>query len=62
MSESLPKSNNRSIQISEDEIAKYNKTFLSLNSSVTKKKLINKLLYRGWEPHMVYEKINDLIS
>jgi len=27
-----------------------------------KKKLIDYLLYRGWEPHLVYEKASDLIK
>jgi regulatory protein len=27
-----------------------------------KKKLIDYLLYRGWETHLVYDKVNELIS
>ncbi|OQD44459.1 recombinase RecX [Croceivirga radicis] len=27
-----------------------------------KKKLLDYLLYRGWESHLIYEKINDLAS
>ncbi len=27
-----------------------------------KKKLVNYLLYRGWESHLVYDKVNELIS
>lgn len=27
-----------------------------------KKKVADYLLYRGWEPHLIYEKINELIS
>ena len=27
-----------------------------------KKKLIDYLLYRGWESHLVYEKVNELIK
>ena len=27
-----------------------------------RKKLIDYLLYRGWEPHLVYEKANELIK
>ena len=27
-----------------------------------KKKLVDYLLYRGWEPHLVYEKANELIG
>lgn len=32
------------------------------NKSKKKKKLIDYLLYRGWEPHLVYEKANELIQ
>ena len=27
-----------------------------------KKKVANYLLYRGWESHLVYDKINELIK
>ena len=27
-----------------------------------KKKLADYLLYRGWESHLVYEKVNELIK
>ncbi|WP_103069310.1 regulatory protein RecX [Aquimarina sediminis] len=27
-----------------------------------RRKLINYLLYRGWETHLVYEKVNELLS
>ena len=27
-----------------------------------KKKLADYLLYRGWEPHLVYEKVNELVK
>ncbi|MFT5215132.1 MAG: regulatory protein [Glaciecola sp.] len=32
------------------------------NKLKKKKKLINYLLYRGWESHLVYEKVNQLIK
>lgn len=32
------------------------------NALKKKKKLADYLLYRGWEPHLVYEKVNELIS
>ena len=32
------------------------------NKSKKKKKLIDYLLYRGWEPHLVYDKANTLIK
>lgn len=32
------------------------------NSLKKKKKLCDYLLYRGWESHLVYEKVNDLIK
>jgi regulatory protein len=27
-----------------------------------KKKLTDYLLYRGWEPHLVYDKVNELVK
>lgn len=32
------------------------------NKLKKKKKLINYLLYRGWESHLVYDKVNQLIK
>ena len=32
------------------------------NSLKKKKKLAGYLLYRGWEPHLVYDKVNELIK
>ncbi|TYA75017.1 RecX family transcriptional regulator [Seonamhaeicola marinus] len=32
------------------------------NKLKKRKKLINYLLYRGWESHLVYEKVNDIVS
>ncbi|WP_298238740.1 regulatory protein RecX [uncultured Algibacter sp.] len=46
-----------------DELAE--KRFLALNEKnkfKKKKKLIDYLLYRGWESHLVYEKVNELIK
>ncbi len=57
-------------QISEDDYLKVfdelaNKKFLSINESnpiKKKRKLADFLLYRGWESHLVYEKVNRLIN
>lgn len=41
------------------------KRYNSLNESNTlkkKKKLVDYLLYRGWENHLVYNKVNELIK
>lgn len=62
---------NQAINEINDEI--YDKTFSELaekqlgyiketNKYKKKQKLINYLLYRGWESHLVYEKVNELIS
>ena len=32
------------------------------NNLKKKKKLADYLLYRGWEPHLVYDKVNELIE
>ena len=32
------------------------------NKTKKKKKLIDYLLYRGWEPHLVYQRVNELFS
>ena len=32
------------------------------NKLKKKKKLVDYLLYRGWESHLVYEKVNELIA
>jgi len=32
------------------------------NKFKKKKKLIDYLLYRGWEPHLVYDRVNELIK
>ena len=37
-------------------------TIQETNTQKKKKKLADYLLYRGWESHLVYEKINALIS
>ncbi|UNY99555.1 RecX family transcriptional regulator [Zhouia spongiae] len=45
------------------ELAK--KRFLQLtepNPQKKKKKLADYLLYRGWESHLVYEKVNELVK
>lgn len=62
---------NAAINEIEDEI--YYKTFNELaekrfsaikevNKYKRKKKLIDYLLYRGWESHLIYEKANELIK
>lgn len=68
----VSKSNiNAAIKEIEDEI--YYKTFHELaekqflaitekDPNKKKKKLADYLLYRGWESHLVYEKINDLFN
>lgn len=37
-------------------------TIRESNLQKKKKKLADYLLYRGWESHMVYDKVNELIS
>jgi len=37
-------------------------SILETNKLKKKQKLINYLLYRGWEPHLVYDKVNKLIK
>ena len=57
-------------EISEDEYLEVFKTLaekkfdsiLETNIFKKKKKLIDYLLYRGWESHLVYEKANELVK
>ncbi|OIQ15455.1 regulatory protein RecX [Lacinutrix sp. MedPE-SW] len=57
-------------EISEDEyIGVFNdlaekkaNSILETNKLKKKKKLIDYLLYRGWESHLVYDKVNKLIN
>ena len=37
-------------------------TIRESNSLKKKKKLADYLLYRGWEPHLVYDKVNELVK
>lgn len=37
-------------------------TIRESNKLKKKKKLADYLLYRGWEPHLVYDKVNELIK
>ena len=37
-------------------------TIRESNTLKKKKKLADYLLYRGWEPHLVYDKVNELIK
>ena len=53
----------------EEYIEKFNQisckkldTIIESNIFKRKKKLEDYLLYRGWESHLVYEKVNELIS
>ena len=46
-----------------DELAKKrNAAVKETNSFKRKKKIADYLLYRGWETHLVYEKINELVK
>ncbi len=46
-----------------DELArKRNAAVKETNSLKRKKKIADYLLYRGWETHLVYEKINELVK
>lgn len=38
------------------------KSIRETNVLKKKKKLADYLLYRGWEPHLVYDKVNELIE
>jgi len=64
---------NINLAISEIDSDEYNNVFnnlakkkansiLETNILKKKKKLINYLLYRGWESHLVYDKVNKLIK
>ena len=45
-----------------DELArKRNDSIKETNPYKRKKKIADYLFYRGWEPHLVYEKINELV-
>ena len=45
-----------------DDLAKKHCASLTeKNKLKKKKKLVDYLLYRGWEPHLVYDKANELI-
>jgi len=37
-------------------------TITETNNYKKKKKIIDYLLYRGWDTHLVYEKVNELIK
>ena len=46
-----------------DTLAKKKWANISEKSTIKKKKkLLDYLLYRGWEPHLVYDKINELAN
>jgi len=50
------------VDIFNDLAEKKANSILETNILKKKKKFINYLLYRGWEPHLVYEKANELIK
>lgn len=37
-------------------------TLVGTNNRLKKKKLIDYLMYRGWESHLIYDKVNQLLS
>ncbi|THD70026.1 RecX family transcriptional regulator [Robertkochia marina] len=41
---------------------KKHKQIRETNKLKAKKKLADYLLYRGWEPHLVYEKVNEVMG
>ncbi len=45
-------------ELAEKRIAQVNE----INLYKKKKKVVDYLLYRGWESHLIYEKINELIK
>lgn len=54
--------NNDDYQKTLDDLAKKRLASISeKNKLKKKKKLADYLLYRGWESHLVYEKVNELI-
>ncbi|MCB4798024.1 regulatory protein RecX [Neotamlana laminarinivorans] len=45
-----------------NDLAEKKASTLNGNTHKNKKKLIDYLLYRGWESHLVYDKANELFS
>lgn len=54
--------NNEYIGVFNDLAEKRVNLILESNKMKKKKKLIDYLLYRGWESHLVYKKVNELIK
>lgn len=54
--------NTEYIEVFHDLAEKRLQTIKETNKFKKKKKLIDYLLYRGWESHLVYEKANELIG
>ncbi|GAA4966469.1 regulatory protein RecX [Algibacter aquimarinus] len=54
--------NTEYIEVLHDLAEKRLQTIKETNKFKKKKKLIDYLLYRGWESHLVYEKANELIG
>ena len=50
------------IEVFNDLAEKKADSLLETNKLKKKKKFIDYLLYRGWEPHLVYEKANEVIK
>ena len=55
-------SNDEYIEVFNDLAEKKANMMLETNKLKKKKKLIDYLLYRGWESHLVYTKVNELIK
>jgi len=54
--------NDEYIEFFNDLAEKKANSILETSKLKKKKKIIDYLLYRGWEPHLVYEKVNNLIK
>ncbi|MBT8305174.1 MAG: RecX family transcriptional regulator [Bacteroidia bacterium] len=50
------------IEVFKDLSEKKAKSLCESNRSKKKKKLHDYLIYRGWEPHLVYDRVNELIK
>ena len=55
-------SNDEYIEVFNDLAEKKANMMLETNKLKKKKKLIDYLLYRGWDSHLVYTKVNELIK
>ncbi|MBT8309784.1 MAG: RecX family transcriptional regulator [Flavobacteriaceae bacterium] len=50
------------IEVFKDLSEKKAKSLRESNRNKKKKKLHDYLIYRGWEPHLVYDRVNELIK